>query len=130
MFWRYEKLDENNKMQYCPANDTDGSVTGRIVIGVKAWFDENPEEARKRGWIKHLYYESHEEFKADYPDYNPATQYQVKSTVHLDEFTVKDVYHFIDKTDEMMALEEMLETMDLYVPTGLVQLDGHGGVLV
>lgn len=130
MWWRYEKLDENGKMMYCPAHDTDGSVTGHIVIGVKVWFDENPEERIKRGWIKHLYYEDHEEFKKDYPDYDPALHYVVVGVERVDDYTVKDVYHIIEKTEEMQVLEEMLETMNLYTPAGYVQLDAQGGVLV
>lgn len=130
MFHRYEKLDENYKMKYCPAHDYDGSVTGHIVINVKAWFDENPEERKRLGWIKHLYYESNEELLSDLPDWDPASQYLVAGTEKVDEWTVKDVYYTIDKTEEMMLLEEMLETMNLYVPTGLVQLDAQGGVLV
>ena len=46
MNWTYERLDENGNVQHCPAIDADGSVTGRIVVNVKAWFDENPEERR------------------------------------------------------------------------------------
>ena len=130
MQWRYEKLDENYKMQYCPANDPDGSVTGHIVIGVKVWFDENPEERKRLGWVKHYFYADHKEFDADYPDYNPATQLAIVSTQVIDEWTIKDKYTIINKTEEMMELEEMLEKLNLYVPSGLVQLDGHGGVLV
>lgn len=130
MFHRYEKLDENYKMHYCPANDNDGSVTGKIVMNVKAWFDENPEEARKRGWIKHLSYESNEEFKKDFPDFDPASQILVSGTKRIDDFTIQDEYHIIDKTPEMMELEEMLESMGLYTPAGYVQLDAQGGILV
>lgn len=130
MYWRYEKIDENGKMQFCPVNDCDGSITGKIVMNAKAWFDENPEEARKRGWIKHIYYDTHEEFKQDFPDYDPVAYYYVQTTVKIDDYTIKDSYKPIPKTEEMMALEEMLETMNLYVPSGLVQLDGHGGVLL
>ena len=46
--WSYEKL-ENGKMKHCPVNDYDGSVTGHIVFGVAAWFDENPEERKRLG---------------------------------------------------------------------------------
>lgn len=130
MFWRYEKLDEDGKMHYCPANDATGEVTGHIVINVKAWFDENPEERKRLGWIKHFYYNDHEEFKADYPDFDPALQYAIPGMTIIDEYTIKDTYDIIDKPDEMKELEEMLEVMNLYVPSGLVQLDGHGGVLV
>lgn len=130
MFWRYEKLDENGRMQYCPANDPTGEVTGHIVMGVKCWFDENPEERKRLGWVKHLYFESSDEFKETYPDFDPALQYAVPTTRNIDEYTIQDEFHFVDKPDEMLELEEMLETMNLYVPSGFVQLDGHGGVLV
>ena len=130
MFWRYEKIDEDGKMQYCPANDPDGSITGQPRINTKAWFDENPEERKRRGWIKHLYYNDHEEFMKDYPDYDPALYYTTCNAEQVDEWTVKDTYYLIPKTDEMCVLEEMLEVMNLYVPSGLVQRDGHGGVRV
>ena len=130
MIHRYEKLDENYKMQHCPANDPDGSVTGHIVMNVRAWFDENPEERKRLGWIKHLYYESHEELLKDLPDYDPASQVLVTGTKVIDEWTIQDEYHVINKTEKMMELEEILETMNLYVPSGLVQLDAQGGVLV
>ena len=127
---RYEKLGKDGKHQYCPANDFDGSVTGHIVINVRAWFDENPEEAKRLGWIKHLYYESHEELMKDMPDYDPALHYLISGTKVIDEYTIKDEFHLIEKTEEMMLLEELLETMNLYVPQGFVQLDAQGGVLV
>lgn len=127
---KYEKLTADGKYQYCPANDFDGSVTGHIVINVRAWFDENPEERKRLGWIKHLYYESDAELKKDLPDWDPASQLLVKGTRRIDDYTIQDEYHVIDKTDEIMELEEMLETMNLYVPAGLVQLDANGGVLV
>ena len=127
---RYEKLTEDGRYQYCPANDYDGSVTGHIVIGVRAWFDENPEERKRLGWIKHLYYTNNDELMADLPDYDPASQYLVYGTEWLDEYTMRDRYYPIDKNEEMMELEEKLELMNLYVPRGLVQLDAQGGVLV
>lgn len=130
MVWRYEKLNEKGKLQYCPANDPDGSVTGEKVAWVKQWFDENPEERKRRGWIKHLYYETNEEFMKDYPDFDPALQLAIPGTMVIDEYTIKDTYDIVDKWDELKELEEMLEAMNLYVPSGLVQLDGHGGVLV
>lgn len=130
MVWRYEKLDETGRMQYCPHSDPNGEITGQHVIYLKQWFDENPEERKRLGWVKHLYYESNEEFYADYPDFNPALQYAVPGTKIIDEWTIMDSYDLADKTDEMKELEAMFEIMGLYVPSGLVQLDGHGGVLV
>lgn len=126
MNWGYEKYDkDNNRMQYCPANDYDGSVTGHIVMGTKFWFDENPEERKRLGWVKHIYCE-----KEDLPEYNPLTQYLIKVEKHIDEYTIQDEYQVIEKSEEMLLLEEMLETMNIYVPSGKVILDDHGGVIV
>lgn len=99
--WGYEKLDENGKIQYAPMNDFDGKVTGHIVFGVKAWFDENPEERKRLGWIKHLYKETKD------IEYNRRTQYLVKSVKQIDEYTIEDEYHIMDKSEEMMRLEEL-----------------------
>ena len=44
--WRYERLNDEGKIEYAPMNDYDGKVTGHIVFGVKAWFDEHPEERK------------------------------------------------------------------------------------
>ena len=131
MQYRYEKLDENYQRKYCPINDYDGSIsgTGHCIIGLKAWFDENPEERKRLGWIKHFYYDDNKEFKADYPDYDPAYYYPTCSTVPIDEYTCKDVYHFIPKTDEFLEMEEMLEMMNLYVPSGAMILDSQGGAI-
>lgn len=129
MNWTYEKLDENGNVQYCPANDTDGTVTGHIVMNVKAWFDENPAERIRLGWIKHYHCESVSEIQEKCP-YDPQMQYLICSTRQIDEHSIEDVYHAIDKTEEMMLLEEMLQVMNLYVPAGRVILDSQGGILV
>ena len=100
--WDYEKLDENYKIKTAPMNDCDGSVTGHIVFGVKQWFDENPGERKRLGWIKHLHADRKE------VEYNHQTQYLVLQTQQIDEWTVEDVYHVMDKSEEMMRLEETL----------------------
>lgn len=98
----YEKLDENYKLKRCPFNDYNGSITGHIVFGVEAWFDENPEERKRLGWIKHITQDTKK------IEYNHNTQYLVRSVVHVDEWTVKDEYHIMDKTEEMYLLEDLL----------------------
>ena len=42
--WHYEKLDDEGKVQrvYSGTIDADGKITGKHVINVKAYFDENP----------------------------------------------------------------------------------------
>lgn len=100
--WDYQKLDEETgKIKYAPFNDYDGSVTGHIVFGVQAWFDENPEERKRLGWIKHIRHETKD------IEYNRRTQYLVPSIKQVDEYTVEDEYHVMDKSEEMMRLEEL-----------------------
>jgi hypothetical protein len=112
MTWDYEKLDENLKRQWLPINDFDGKITGKIVFGVKAWMDENPEERKARGWIKHIHFEK-KEMDEKWP-YNPRTQYRLQSLKRIDEWTVEDDYHIIDKSEEMMQLEELLGVVNAF----------------
>ena len=109
MTWTYEKLDENYDVITCPVNDHDGSVTGHIVFGVKQWFDENPEERIRRGWIKHNHF-TKEEIQARYT-FDSQSQYLLARTRQVDEYTVEDEYYVMDKSEEMMLLEEMLEVV-------------------
>ena len=132
MEYKYEKLDENYRKRYCPLNDYDGSITGtgKCIIGLKAWFDENPEERKRLGWIKHYYYKDADEMREDYPEFLPAQHYAVQYTEEIDEYTVKDSYRIIEKTDEMLELEEMLESMNIYIPTGTMIVDSMGGAII
>lgn len=111
MTWEYEKLDENYEVKTVSnwTNDLDGSITGRIVLNVKAWFDENPEEARRLGWTKHIKHTA-EEIRELCP-YNEQTQYLVTSVRQIDEWTVEDTYHAMDKSEEMLRLEELFSTL-------------------
>ena len=104
--YTYEKFDENGKVTYCPGNDYDGSITGHIVMNVKAWFDENPEERKRLGWIKHIHHSSRD------IEYNPATQRIVWSSKQIDEYTIEDEYHVVDKSEEMLRLEELLSALN------------------
>ena len=105
--YTYEKFDvEKGKKIDCPQDDKDGSVTGHIVLNVKAWFDENPEERKRLGWIKHI------RPGTDSVEYNPQTQFIVTTTKQLDEYTVIDEYKVLDKSEEQLAFEEMLSVAD------------------
>ena len=95
--WYYEKLDENGKIQRAPQNDADAKITGRNIFGLPAWFDENPEERKRLGWIKHITHKTTE------IEFNKQTQYLLRS----DPYTVEDEYHVRNKTAEMMRAEEM-----------------------
>lgn len=132
MEYKYEKLDENYRKQFCPLNDYDGSITGtgKCIIGLKAWFDENEAERKRLGWIKHLYYENVKDMQKDYPEYNPTLHYAVQFTEVVDEFTVKDSYRIIVKSEDMMEMEEMLESMNIFVPTGTMIVDSMGGAII
>lgn len=128
MRWTYEKLDENYNFQHCPGNDPTGEITGHIVMNVKAWFDENPEERKRLGWIKHISY-SPEEIREKYP-HNPQSQYLTEELHQIDEWTVEDVYHVMDKSEAMMRMEELLGGMGLSVSMGYTILDANGGLIV
>lgn len=107
MRWSYYKLDENYKVITCPTNDIDGKITGHIVLGLKAWFDENPEERKRLGWIKVIYHDRSE------VEYNRQTQYCVPALRPIDEYTVEEVFNVMDKSEEQMLLEELLSSVEL-----------------
>lgn len=117
MKYNYEKLSENGKIKTCPLNDVDGSVTGRIVFGVSNWFDENPEERKRLGWIKHILADE----KAIV--YNKQTQYLQKTTRQVDEWTVEDQLQVVDKDEDMLLMEEMLDTMGVWGDFNMNQYD-------
>ena len=112
MTWDYEKLDENYKKKWLPANDFDGKITGKIVFGLKAWMDENPEERKRLGWIKHIHFEE-KEIKERWP-HNPRSQYLMASTKQIDPWTIQDDFHVVDKSEEMMLFEEQLKLAQGY----------------
>ena len=120
--YSYEKYDENG-MRHCPMNDLDGSVTGHIVLNVRAWFDEHPEERKALGWIRHIH-----------PDpatveYNKQSQYIISTLRVIDDYTMEDVYRVMDKSEEMMLFEEMAGTMGLAVVYGMYEPDANGGIM-
>lgn len=100
MEWDYIKL-ENGHTKTCPMNDIDGSITGGVVLNLKAWFDENPAERIRLGWTKLIRKGMAE------VDYNPQTQYLITNYREVDEYTVEEVYNVMDKSEEQMLLEEL-----------------------
>lgn len=115
--WNYQKLDDEGKIIFAPNNDYDGSVTGHIVFGVQAWFDEHPEERKRLGWIKHIKHSTKDIV------YDRATQYLICSVRQIDEYTVEDDWRIMDKSKEMMRLEE-LSTRDLMLGDGIYFVGG------
>ena len=103
-WWEYEKLDENGDRKTLPPHDLDGTITGRKILNLKSWMDENPEERIRLGYIKHIHPGSGS------VEYNRQTQYLVQSLRQIDDYTVEDAYHVLDKSEDQMALEEMLES--------------------
>ena len=101
----YIKMGEDYKTKYCPRNDVDGSVTGHIVFEVEAWFDEHPEERKKLGWIKLIHADR------DEVEYNRQTQYLARTIVQVDEYTVREVFRVLDKSEEMLLLEDMMSSL-------------------
>ena len=129
MTYRYEKMDENLKLISCPMDDKDGSVTKQAIVypdgtvgykcilNVPKFFDENPEIRKSLGWVKHISY-SDEEIKERWP--HTQSQYLVQSTKQVDEFTVEDEYHVLNKSEEMMLFEEMLSTVMSFSGDGII----------
>lgn len=99
--WRYEKLDENGNVKWAPQNDADAKITGHHVFGLKAWFDENPEERKRLGWIKHITHNMEDIV------YDHATQYLVNAPKRIDEYTIEDDYKIMNMSEEQMRLAEL-----------------------
>lgn len=100
---RYEKYDENFKRTNCPMHDADGSITGKVIINLPTWFDENPEERIRLGWIKHYYYAYDDVEKM----YDAQTQFIEIATKMIDDYTLQDEIIVFDKTEDMLADEEL-----------------------
>lgn len=112
MTWSYEKMDsETGNIIKCPINDDDGSITGSVRINLAAWYDENPDVRISHGWTKHIHY-SQKDDPDIYPTYNRQTEYLVYGTEQVDEYTIKDVYRVLEKSEEQLLLEELLQGID------------------
>lgn len=101
----YERMTEDLKIEHCPQDDKDGKITGKFVLNVPKWFDENPAERIRLGWTKHITYDD-KEIKEKWP--HTQSQYLVSSIKQVDEWTVEDDYHVLNKSEEQMLFEEML----------------------
>lgn len=106
--YTYEKLvDGKRKTVNEYTIDHDKSITGKFIVNVRAYFDENPDERIRLGWTKHIH-----------PDntllYDKQTHYLVTLPRQVDEYTIVDEYHALPKTEEMLELEEMLESLGVW----------------
>lgn len=107
----YMRLKEDGTIEHCPTYDYDGSVTGKIVVNVKAYFDENPEERKRLGWIQHNTL-TKDEIAEQVGEWDRQRQRLVRSLKTIDEWTVQDEYHVMDKSEEMMLMEEIAQASD------------------
>ena len=107
----YERLDENLTVRRAPYHDADGKITGKHILNLQAYFDENPAERISLGYIKHLTY-TEKEVKEQFP-YHPGSQALIRSVVQIDANTVQDTYTVYDKTEDMLYLEEQLRMLGL-----------------
>ena len=103
--WYYERMGEDLKIERCPQDDKDAKITGKCVLNLPKWFDENPEERIRLGWTKHITYDD-KEIKEKWP--HTQSQYLVSSVKQVDAYTVEDTYHVLNKSEEQMLFEEML----------------------
>lgn len=118
--WSYQKLDEEGRLKTCPTNDSKGEITGKCIIGLPEYFDENPAERIRLGWIKHILHDVKE------IEYNKQTQYLIQSHRQIDDYTIEDEYTVLDKTEEMMLLEELLDAVG-YAGSGSIVFVGMEG---
>lgn len=121
----YEKYDmESDERKYCPMNDENGEITGKCIIGLKEWFDENPEERKRLGWVKHITHRPTELI-----GYDSQTMYALKSVRQIDEYTIEDVYHLVEKSEEMMLFEEMYGALQESGVVGGIQFFGDNAAV-
>lgn len=114
MVWDYEKLDADGR-KITVNNytiDSKKEYTGKFVFNVKAYFDEHPDVWMAGGWTKHISYEP-KEIKQRWP-HNTQTQVLLKGINRVDEHTIEDVYYVLDKSEEMMRLQELLGVVDAW----------------
>lgn len=119
--WVYEKLDENGQVKTLPANDSKGEITGKFIIGLPEYFDEHPEERKRLGWIKHIRHNVNE------INYNKQTQYLRRTVIQIDEYTIEDAYEIFDKTEELLLLEEELDSIGYMGGTDIIWAGFEGG---
>ena len=118
--YSYIKL-EDGKIKNLPSHDPNGEIlVGRHMMNLKEWMDENPEERKRLGWIKRIHVDTRE------IEYNKQTQYLQWSYKQIDEFTIEDVCEVIDKTEEMLLLEEINEAIG-HTGGGIVFVGAEGG---
>lgn len=117
--YTYEKL-EDGKIKTLPPHDPNGKILpGRHIMNLKEWMDENPEERKRMGWIKHIHKDERE------IEYNRQTQYLQRYYNKIDDYTIEDVYIVMDKAEEMMLLEEELDSIG-YMGGGIVWATPEG----
>lgn len=116
-YYVYQKLDENMELTYLPMHDLDGAITGKIIIGLKAYFDEHEDERKALGWIKHITPNS------DEVEYNRATEYIMAVPRWIDEYTMIDDYVVMTKSEDRMVYEELMNEGGTL--RGIVLLNQH-----
>lgn len=88
----------NGKLEIAPTNDLDGKLSGKPVIGFQAWLEENPEEAKRIGFVKVV---DHEE------DYDHNRFYTIERHEEHDDGSIHIFYDLHEKTEEMILLNEL-----------------------
>lgn len=102
------------KRSRVPMDDMAGVIAGKIIKGLPRWLDENPEERKRLGIIKHITHDTKD------IEYNHQTQFLLKTEKQIDDLTIEDEYHVRNKSEEMLWFEEMYQT---------VVLNGDGGFI-
>lgn len=101
MIVRYVKLTEDGEMEYLPKNDNNGEITGKIIVDLKSYFDENPELWKQLGWFKII------EPEYEKLDFDKQTERYDIATKRIDEFTFERYPVFRKKTEYELMCEEV-----------------------
>lgn len=111
MNWSYERLKADGKIETVSVYTIDSKkeYTGKFVFNVRAYFDENPDLWKANGWTKHITWEQ-KEIDEKWP-HNKQTQLLMKSTRNVDEHTIEDTFYVVDKSEEMMRLQELMSVV-------------------
>lgn len=104
MYYEYVRMREDGEVERARIDDLQGVITGHRVYNLKAWFDEHPDERKRLGWIKY----EHPDAKDEGVEYDPQTQILMRNPVMIDEWTIKDELYVVDKSEEFLLFEEMV----------------------
>lgn len=108
MYYYYAKFGTDLSFRDAPVNDLDGAITGKCILNLKAWFDENPDERMRLGWIK-IIKQSENDIV-----YDKQKQFLIETYKKIDDYTIESTLEVFDKSEEMLMLEDINEGVNYF----------------